>query len=84
MKKSIIKDILDKYVNIKVTKDYQKVLSISCDAHREFNKKLSPELLKSHEKLMEVHDASWLEETDAYFFEGFKLGLRIGIECMDE
>jgi len=84
MKKSIIRDILDKYVNVKITKDYHNALSASCDAHHDFNKKLSPELTELHKKFIELHDSCWIEEIDAYFIEGFKLGLRIGIECMEE
>lgn len=61
----------------------KKNLNIVCAAYDELKEKLSPELLNLHQKLVDALEGNWSSELDFYFVEGFKLGLQIGIECME-
>lgn len=88
MEKSAIKDIFNGLrghrETMKTTKENKEYLSIVCDTYDELKEKLSPEMLKLHEKLVDALENDWVEEVDFYFVEGFKLGLLIGIECSQE
>ena len=90
MKKSVIKDIFNgfrgHYETLRMTRteEYQKNTEIASDAYEELKKKLSPELFELHERLTEVSEKNACNELDFHFVEGFKLGLLIGIECMEE
>ena len=55
-----------------------------CAAHDELKEKLNPELFALHEKLFDALESDYNDEIDFYFVEGFKLGLLIGIECVEE
>ena len=54
------------------------------NAYDELQRKLTPELVELHEKITEALESDYNEEIDFYFAEGFKLGLFIGIESMEE
>ena len=47
----------------------------------ELHEKLSPDLLKLHQKFVDALEENYSEEVDFFYVEGFKLGLLIGIEC---
>ena len=88
MKKSVIRDIFKGFrghieTMPKPEKDDANE-KISCDIYDELKEKLTSEQLKLHQKFVDSIDFSWSEEVDFYFVQGFKLGLLIGIECMEE
>lgn len=88
MKKSVIKDIFNGYRGCRDTmnmpKDFvKKNMGIVCDTYDELKEMLSPEVLILHQKFVDALEGNWSEELDFYFAEGFKLGLLIGIECID-
>jgi hypothetical protein len=88
MKKTIIKDILHglrgSFETVNVPHDADKYKSDGNDIYNEFEAKLSPEAIELFDKIIDIHGDEMAEEVEAYFVEGFKLGLRIGIECMDD
>lgn len=88
MKKSAIKDIFHglrgNIEGMGTPKNDKENLSIVSDTYDELKEKLSPELLNLHQKLVDALESDWSEEVDFYFTEGFKLGVLIGIECMEE
>lgn len=89
MKKSVIKDIFYGFRGHRETMNMPKDIindnmSIVCDTYDELKEKISPELLNLHQKLVDSLENEWSEEVDFYFAEGFKLGVLIGVECMEE
>ncbi len=60
--------------NIKSISEYYDKLKKSCSAKQ----------MKLIEKFLDVYDNSLCDEINFYFTEGFKLGLRIGVECFEE
>lgn len=54
-----------------------------CKISDEVKEKFSPESLKLHQKFVDMLQESNLEEIEFYFAEGFKLGLLIGLECIE-
>lgn len=89
MKKSVIIDIFNGFRGHRETMNMPKDnikenMGIVCDTYDELKEKLSPELLTLHQKLVDSLENEWSEEVNFYFVEGFKLGLLIGIECLEE
>ena len=87
--KSAILDIFNGFRGHRETmsfpKDFvRKNMGLVCDTYDELKEKISPELLELHQKFVDALEKNWSEELDFYFIEGFKLGLHIGIECMEE
>ena len=87
MKNSAIKDIFyglrGQMDTMHMPKEHFEKSTVS-DSYDELIAKLSPELLKLHEKFVNALEGDYSEEVDFYFIEGFKLGLLIGIECMEK
>ncbi|MDR1094412.1 MAG: hypothetical protein LBL66_09730 [Clostridiales bacterium] len=67
---------------IKPTKDYWKLHRALTGSDEAVRAKLEalPELLELYEKAVDCSDAAHLEKLGAHFVEGFKFGLRIGLE----
>ena len=63
---------------------YQEAASKRCDAYDAMKEKLDPEQLELQQKFSDAQEDIWYEEVNYYFVEGFKLGVLIGIECMEE
>lgn len=88
MKKSAIRDIFNGLKGHRETMnmpDYDKGnMEIVCNAYDELKEKMSPELFSLHRKLVDALEENWCEEVDFHFVEGFKLGILIGMECMEE
>ena len=89
MKKSVIKALLEEYKdNLKsselMSKEYKENMKTACGIYDELQEKLSPELFELYERYTDASDDSWMDEIDFFFVEGFKLGLRVGIECIDD
>lgn len=88
MKKSIIKDIF--FGNrvysstLKASQKYRNILSESTKLSSILRKTLLIKQKEIFDKL-ELMDTTLEEETAlTYFTEGFKIGLTLGIECMDD
>lgn len=62
----------------------RKNMNAVCDSYDELKENLSPQLLNLFQKHVDSLEDNWSDELDFYFVEGFKLGLLIGIECMEE
>ena len=87
MKKSLIKELFygegadlkqmleDNKDNLKTTSTYKEIEA--------FIKKY-PELLKLHEKFIDKLGKEQLEDSLYYFTLGFRTGLFLGIECIEE
>lgn len=88
MKRSAIKDIFNGFKGYRETmnipNESKKDLDVVCNTCDELKEKLSPELFNLHQKFVDALESGWAEEVDFYFAEGFKLGVLIGIECMEE
>ncbi len=88
MRKSVILDIFngkrgDRETFVMPRDTENKNLEMVCETHEELQKKLTPKQFALLEKFANAQQADLCEEIDFYFVEGFKLGLRIGIECME-
>lgn len=88
MKKSAIKDIFNgtrgDMETMKMPQKRNENLDIVCDYIDELKEKLSPELFALHENVINGLESNFIEEVNFYFVEGFKLGLLIGVECMED
>lgn len=87
MKKSVILDIfhgvkghMDTMTMPAGNKKNSKVV---CDTYDDLKEKLSPELFKLHQRFVDALECDWSDEVDFFFAEGFKLGLLIGVECIE-
>lgn len=67
-----------------MTEEEHKLACIVSDTYDELAKNLTPEQLKLHKSFEDARDDEFIEEIDNHYVEGFKLGLLIGIECMEE
>ncbi len=87
MNKSIIKEVFYGNRGYKETlvflKKDEKRLDKICELEDELREKLTPEQFDLHQSFVSLIDEGCVEETDYYFVEGFRLGLLIGIECME-
>lgn len=84
MNKSVITEVFCEFrENIRLTEQGRKLLKQVSDAYNELSKRLSPEQFQLYNKLDDAIEEEHSEELDNYFTEGFRLGLLIGIECMD-
>ena len=88
MKTSVIKDIFNGFKGhietMSMPKEGREHIKTVCETYDELEHKLSPELLELYKKHTDALEGDWNEQVDFYFVEGFKLGLRIGVECMEE
>ncbi len=88
MKKSILLDILNGKRGhrdaIRISKEHTESLTALCDVEGTLKSTLSPAQRTLHESFVLALEKSLREEMDAYFIEGFRLGLLIGIECMEQ
>lgn len=87
MKKSVINDIFHGFRGDMETMNRtnsEESSKIVCQTYDELKEKLSPEMFTLHQKLVDALEDDWAEAVDFYFAEGFKLGLAIGVECMED
>ena len=88
MKKSIIRDILyglrGNADNMRFFDGEKELLKNLINIQNDIESKLSPEYKKELTALLDAVAAYNSAENDSCFVEGFKLGLRIGVECTDE
>ena len=89
MKKSVIREIFHgkrgQMETMQVFSEaYQEAANERCDAYDAMKEKFDPEQLELQQKFSDAQDDVWYEEVNYYFVEGFKLGVLIGIECMEE
>lgn len=86
MIKSAIKEIFDGEKGFRETmimpKDEEQSAKIY-EMHERLKRTLSPRLYELHNKFVFALEEGWCKEIDFYFAEGFKLGLRVGVECME-
>ena len=64
-----------------VDKDYLKEAN---EVYEKMEESLSKEQFDMLNDFIKKDGIAHCVEMDAYFLEGFKIGLRIGVECMDE
>ncbi len=67
-----------------LTKAHLNILKEVAGSYDKLKKRFSEKQLKEIEKFLRVYDKNYCEEIDFYFKEGFKLGLRIAVECFEE
>ena len=86
MKNSTIKDIFHGKKGSMDTMDvppYKTARKSMLNYENEFKKQLLPKQLELFDKIIYLYEQDLLDEVDHYFTEGFKLGLRIGVECWE-
>ena len=87
MKKSVILDIFNgrrgHFEQFGKTDGDEKNAAALSDAYDELKAKVSPEQFAVFEKFENAIHKDSIEEVDFYYKEGFKLGLQLGIECME-
>lgn len=88
MNKSIIKQIFNGFKGtaeqMRLTEQERILARDVSDAYDELKQRLTPEQLKFLNAFENAIEEEHIEELDHFYVEGFKLGLLIGIECMDE
>lgn len=85
MKSSAIKQIFQDASNsMKLTEEERELLSVVSDTYDELLKELTPRQKQLHDKFIDAREDSFCEEMENIYKEGFKFGLRLGIECMDD
>ena len=88
MKKSIIRQLFNGQRGManlmKMTDEEHRLISIVSDTYDELINELTPKQKELHDKFIDARDGACCEEADTHYVEGFKLGLLIGIECMEE
>ncbi len=88
MKKSTILSVLHDDLNIHerlfVPLKQSKTKQAADKVYEKLEKVLPQELFDLLEDFIEKDSEVQYEEIERYFLEGFKIGLRIGVECMDE
>lgn len=87
-KKSVIQDIFHGVrggmETMYPSKEDIKCLDTLSDTYDEMLSKLSPELCELQQRFIEALEKNHLSEIDFFYTEGFKLGVLLGIECMEE
>ena len=82
---SIIKDIFygnnKNFENIKMPETYKQNFDKFVDLEEQFRETLNGEQKELLDKVENLHDLAELDSCEAYYIEGFKLGLLIGVEC---
>ena len=88
MRKSVIKAIFNgergTAERMSMTEEEHNLMSVVSDTYDELLNALAPEQKKLHEKFIDARESAFCEELDNHYVEGFKLGLLIGIECMED
>ncbi len=68
---------------IKATPEYIDKLETVCNLEDELRDALTQEQLNLYEKLIEVIEEINCKEVDFFFEKGFKLGLHMGVEAIE-
>ncbi len=88
MKKSVISDIFygvkGSQETMRMPQEHKERLRKVHEGYEQLKKQLSAADFSLHEQFVQAMEASFCEEIEFYFVEGFKLGLRIGMECAEE
>ncbi len=88
MKKSMIREIFfgrrGNANNFNLTERESELLDIEGKIAEDLEEKLTPEQWELHEKFANAIRNELCEEITQHYIEGFKVGLLLGIECMEE
>lgn len=88
MKHSIIADILHgrrgTQEDVKPTEDAQKLYFRLEEISKQLTGLLTPQQQKLFHEFCETSDSALCQDVDSFYLTGFKVGLLIGIECMEE
>ncbi len=88
MKNSVIKGIFHGFrgnVEAMNTKEINKKnQDILINSYESLKKQLNSKQYDLFENYTNALEISYSDEIDFYFTEGFKLGLQIGVECLDD
>lgn len=85
--KSIIKEMINGrrgQIDMIRVPDNERLTEEIQDTHVRLKEELNPELFTVFKKHVDALYINFSEEADFYFSEGFKLGLLLGIECMED
>ena len=88
MQKSMIDFILSNdysiFEKMKLTEEYQRISAEELKIYENFKKSLSGELEKEFDKFSDliIDEQAMVEET--FFKAGFKLGVRLAVECLTD
>lgn len=66
--------------SVKMTEKYWKAHDKFSTLYEEFMGQLNGEQQEKLKRLLDLEDEMDLESTDAHYFEGFKVGLLLGVE----
>lgn len=88
MSKSIINKLFHGFEGtaetIELTMKEHKLLSDVSEMHKVFVNELTPEQKVLYEKIIDIREDAFYEQSNILYAEAFKLGLRLGIECMED
>ncbi len=88
MKNSVIKDVFNGVKgNIEAMGFNNRSrgnLKDMADCYDKLKKRCSEKQIKLLDKFLEAYNRNYGDEIDFYFTEGFKLGLRIAVECFED
>ncbi len=88
MKKSIMLELYygnnASYDTIKTSDEYKKLADKSLKQYDELEQTLNEEQKKQLEKLLDLEMYQSADFAESNFIEGLKLGIRLGVEAMDE
>lgn len=84
MNKSVITEVFCEFrENIRLTEQGRKLMKNIDTAYCDLEKRLTDEQLKLFGAFEDAMHQQHSDELETYFINGFRLGLLIGIECMD-
>ena len=87
MQRSIIREIFNGNRGsreiMEMTNEQRELMSKVAESYSKLIKRLDPRQQKLHKEFIDAREEAFCDESDSIFIEGFKIGLLIGIECMD-
>ncbi len=88
MNKSMIKELFygkrGFYENIRLGKEYRKIIDKIIKLEEVITKNFDEEQKKAYFDYCVLQGGLESESGEAHYIEGFKIGLRLGIECMED
>ncbi len=88
MKESVIKDIFTgakgNIETMALTKTNKDNLKEVADYYDKLKKRFNVKQMKVIDRFLGIYDKNNYDEINFYFTQGFKLGLRIAVECFED
>ncbi len=82
--KEIFNGVSGRRESMAFTKTNKGALTEISNAYDTLRKRFNSKQIKAMDKFLEIYDDYYCDEIDFYFAEGFKLGLRLTVECLQD